>query len=38
MIKVSLKDGSILEVEKGSSILDVAKKFSKSCNLWRNRQ
>ena len=28
MIKVSLKDGSILEVEKGSSILDVAKKIS----------
>ena len=28
MIKVTLKDGSILEVEKGSSILDVAKKIS----------
>ena len=28
MIKVSLKDGSILEVEKGCSILDVAKKIS----------
>ena len=28
MVKVSLKDGSILEVEKGSSILDVAKKIS----------
>ncbi len=28
MIKVSLKDGSILEVEKGSSILDIAKKIS----------
>lgn len=28
MIKVSLKDGSILEVEKGSSILEVAKKIS----------
>ena len=28
MIKVSLKDGSILKVEKGSSILDVAKKIS----------
>ena len=28
MIKISLKDGSILEVEKGSSILDVAKKIS----------
>lgn len=27
MIKVSLKDGSILEVEKGSSILDVSKKL-----------
>ena len=28
MIKVSLKDGSILEVEKGATILDVAKKIS----------
>ncbi len=28
MIKVSLKDGSILEVQEGSSILDVAKKIS----------
>ena len=28
MIKVSLKDGSIIEVEKGSSILEVAKKIS----------
>ena len=28
MIKITLKDGSILEVEKGSSILDVAKKIS----------
>ena len=28
MIKVGLKDGSILEVEKGSSILEVAKKIS----------
>ncbi len=28
MIKVTLKDGSILEVEKGSSVLDVAKKIS----------
>ena len=28
MIKVSLKDGSIMEVEKGTSILDVAKKIS----------
>ena len=28
MVKVSLKDGSILEVEEGSSILDVAKKIS----------
>jgi len=28
MIKVSLKDGSILEVEKGSSILEVAKQIS----------
>ena len=28
MIKVQLKDGSILEVEQGSSILEVAKKIS----------
>ena len=28
MIKVTLKDGSILEVEKGSTILDVATKIS----------
>ena len=28
MIKVTLKDGNILEVEKGSSILEVAKKIS----------
>lgn len=28
MIKVSLKDGSILEVQEGSSILDVAKMIS----------
>ena len=28
MIKVSLKDGSILEVQKGSTILEVAKKIS----------
>ena len=28
MVKVSLKDGAILEVEEGSSILDVAKKIS----------
>ena len=28
MIKVTLKDGSNLEVEKGASILDVAKKIS----------
>lgn len=28
MIKVTLKDGNILEVEKGTSILDVAKKIS----------
>lgn len=28
MIKVTLKDGSIIEVEQGSSILDVAKKIS----------
>ena len=27
MIKITLKDGSIIEVEKGSSILDVAKKM-----------
>ena len=28
MIKVSLKDGSILEVEEKSTVLDVAKKIS----------
>lgn len=28
MVKLKLKDGSIIEVEKGSSILDVAKKIS----------
>ena len=28
MIKVSLKDGAILEIQEGSSILDVAKKIS----------
>ena len=28
MIKVTLKDGSVLEAEKGASILDVAKKIS----------
>ena len=28
MVKLKLKDGSIMEVEKGSSILDVAKKIS----------
>ena len=28
MVKITLKDGSIIEVEKGSSILDVAKKIS----------
>lgn len=28
MIKVSLKDGSILEVQEGSSILEVARKIS----------
>ncbi len=28
MIKVTLKDGSIMEVEKGTSILEVAKKIS----------
>ena len=28
MIKLKLKDGSIMEVEQGSSILDVAKKIS----------
>lgn len=28
MIKVTLKDGSIIEAEEGSSILDVAKKIS----------
>lgn len=28
MIKITLKDGSSIEVEKGSSVLDVAKKIS----------
>ena len=28
MIKVTLKDGKIIEVEKGSTILEVAKKIS----------
>ncbi len=28
MIKVTLKDGSSIEVEKGSSVLDIAKKIS----------
>lgn len=28
MVKVSLKDGSVIEVEKSSSILEVAKKIS----------
>ena len=28
MVKLKLKDGSIMEVEKGSSILDVAKKIN----------
>lgn len=28
MVKLKLKDGSIMEVEKGNSILDVAKKIS----------
>ena len=28
MIKITLKDGKILEVEKGSTILEVAKKIS----------
>ena len=28
MIKITLKDGSNLEVEKGTSILEVAKKIS----------
>ena len=28
MIKITLKDGNILEVEKGATILDVAKKIS----------
>ena len=28
MIKITLKDGSIMEVEKGTTILDVAKKIS----------
>ena len=28
MIKITLKDGSIKEVENGSSVLDVAKAIS----------
>ena len=28
MLKVTLKDDSVIEVEKGTSILDVAKKIS----------
>ena len=28
MVKVELKDGSLLEVEQGSSVIDVAKKIS----------
>lgn len=28
MIKVTLKDGAVLEVEKGSSIIEIAKKIS----------
>ena len=28
MIKITLKDGSIIEVEQGSTVLDVAKKLS----------
>ena len=28
MIKITLKDGSVMEVEKGTSVLDVAKKIS----------
>ena len=28
MIKIKLKDGAIIEIEKGSSIIDVAKKIS----------
>ena len=28
MIKITLKDGSIIEVEQGASVLDVAKKIS----------
>ena len=28
MLKVTLKDSSVIEVEKGTSILEVAKKIS----------
>lgn len=28
MIKITLKDGSIIEIEKGTTIIDVAKKIS----------
>ena len=36
MIKITLKDGSIKEVENGSSVLDVAKSISEG--LARNAQ
>ena len=36
MIKITLKDGSVREVAKGSSILDVAKSISEG--LARNAQ
>ena len=39
MIKVTLKDGSIKEVENGSSVLDVAKAISEglaSCSMWNS--
>ena len=35
MIKIELKDGAIIEVEKGSSIIDVAKKISR-ISKWRS--
>ena len=34
MLKITLKDNSIIEVEKGTSIIDIAKKISEG--LMRN--
>ena len=41
MIKVTLKDGKVLEVENGKTILEVAKqnkrRISKNGNMWRSK-